>query len=269
MSDSIRVAVAGACGRMGQEVVRTVLRQPDMTLVAAFDMEPVRGQDIGVVTAGTANGVLVTADPESVAQARPHVVVDFTRFDAAPHHLRRFLFDGIAAVVGTTGIPQSALEELGEIASDKGTGLFVAPNFSLGAVLMMMFAQQAARYFDWAEIIELHHEKKLDAPSGTALRTAEMMLEKRTAFAAPPSETLKLEGVRGGLKAGVRIHSVRLPGFLAHQEVLFGGEGEVLTLRHDSTNRTSFMPGVMLAVREVQRLRGLVVGLERIMASNG
>ncbi|MHB2016818.1 MAG: 4-hydroxy-tetrahydrodipicolinate reductase [Candidatus Xenobia bacterium] len=264
MASKIRVVVTGACGRMGQEVVRSVLAQPDMQLVGAVDVAKV-GEDVGAVVGSGACGVPVKSAFKDAIAGGIDVLVDFTRFDVAPGNLREALQHGIACVVGTTGLPADDMNKLDTLSREKQIPIFIAPNFSLGAVLMMMFARTAARHFEWAEITELHHEKKADAPSGTAIRTAEMMLESRTGFSSPPNETLKIPGVRGGVKEGIRIHSVRLPGFLAHQEVLFGADGEVLTIRHDSTNRTSFMPGVMLSIRRVRELSGVVVGLEKLL----
>jgi 4-hydroxy-tetrahydrodipicolinate reductase len=243
---------------MGQEVVGAVRAQPDLELVGVLDLPDKAGTEFA--------GVNLAAGMEALLATGPHVLVDFTRFDSAPSNLRAALQAGVSTVVGTTGIPDATLTELGQLAEAHGACCFVAPNFSVGAVLMMQFAREAARHFEWAEIIELHHEKKIDAPSGTAMRTADLMRQARgKAFATPSGETLKLESARGGLKEGIHIHSVRLPGYVAHQEVLLGGEGEVLTLRHDSTHRNSFMPGVVLAVRRVRDRRGLVVGLENFL----
>jgi 4-hydroxy-tetrahydrodipicolinate reductase len=262
---SFRVIVTGACGRMGSEVVRAISGQPDMAVVGAVDTTRV-GEDIGVVAGRPALNVLVGTLQAALAGGAPGVLVDFTRGDVAPANVLAAVQAGWHAVVGTTGISSEAQAEIEKAASDKGIGVLIAPNFALGAVLMMRFAREAASYYEWAEIIELHHEKKIDAPSGTALRTADLMRESRPhGFGAVSGETEKIGGARGGLREGVRVHSVRLPGLVAHQEVLFGGAGETLTLRHDSMSRESFMPGVLLAVRRIDRVRGLVVGLEHLM----
>lgn len=262
MDHPIRVAVSGACGRMGQEVVRTVLAQPDMRLVAAVDAVGA-GSDIGTVLGGEPLQVAVRRGLEGVDA---DVLVDFTRGDAAPGNVQAALRAGLACVVGTTGIAAAELERMATAASEAGRAVLVAPNFALGAVLMMRFATEAARYYEWAEIIELHHEKKIDAPSGTALRTAELMQGQRAAFQGVAGETEKVAGARGALHGGVRVHSVRLPGLVAHQEVMLGGAGEVLTIRHDSMARTSFMPGVMLALRRIlKQPPGFLIGLEHLL----
>ena len=254
----VRVAVSGASGRMGLEVVQTVLRQADMRLVAALDVNGV-GRE-----AAPACGVVVS-DDVTVAVAGADVLVDFTRGDASPAVLRAAVAAGVACVVGTTGIAPTVLDELDASAKARGVPVLLVPNFALGAVLMMRFAQEAARFYEWGEIIELHHENKIDAPSGTALRTADLMAAVRPS-AAVANETEKVAGARGALREGVRVHSVRLPGLVAHQEVILGGTGETLTIRHDSLSRTSFMPGVMLAVRRIRTAApGLMVGLERLM----
>jgi 4-hydroxy-tetrahydrodipicolinate reductase len=193
------------------------------------------------------------------------VMVDFTRPDAVEGNVRTALAAGVACVVGTTGLPVDVLEELAAGAPE-GTALFMAPNFAVGAVLMMHFAGIAARFMPHAEIIELHHDRKLDAPSGTALRTASLIAAGRETVPATPGRETEIEAcARGAVVSDVHVHSVRLPGLVAHQEVLMGGQGQTLTLRHDSIDRTSFMPGVVLAVREVGGLSGLVVGLDTLM----
>jgi len=263
----IRVAVTGAAGRMGTEVVRAVWRAEDLMLVAAVDVRRVN-TDAGVLAGLGEIGVPVREDLEGVLdEVRPDVLVDFTAATAAVQNARLALGKGVRPVVGTTGIPAAELEELRRLSATVGVGAVVAPNFALGAVLMMRFAAEAARFFPQVEIIELHHDQKIDAPSGTALKTAELLAEVRGDFRQGlPTEELKLPGVRGGTyDGGIRIHSVRLPGLVAHQEVIFGGTGQTLTIRHDSTSRESFMPGVLLAVRKVMDLRGLVYGLDRLL----
>ncbi|MBI2264829.1 MAG: 4-hydroxy-tetrahydrodipicolinate reductase [Armatimonadetes bacterium] len=261
----IKVAVVGCCGRMGSEVMRAVTKEPDMQISAAIDLVDC-GQDAGVRAGLPPNGVLIEKDLEkALSEVKPDVLVDFTKATAAKESIAGALSKGVAAVVGTTGLSEQDLSQLGRIAEDSKTPLFIAPNFAIGAVLLMKFAKEAARHFSWAEIVELHHEKKLDAPSGTALRTAELLSQGRDNFEAPPSEDEKIPGVRGGNVGNIRIHSIRLPGLVAHQEVLFGGQGQVLSIRHDSMNRESFMPGVVLAIRKVRTLQGLVVGLEHLL----
>jgi 4-hydroxy-tetrahydrodipicolinate reductase len=267
----IRVAVAGAAGRMGREVVRAVLDDGECELVGALDPSH-PGEDPGLLAGTGATGLAIGSDLATLAEtARLEVLVDFTVAAAAAANAAAALERGISPVIGTTGMAHEQVAALGELAARQGTGAFLAPNFAIGAVLMMVFARQAARYLPEVEIIELHHEKKVDAPSGTALRTAEMILDARAdrTVARRGREEQKLEGARGGDLKGIRIHSVRLPGYVAHQEVLFGGPGQSLTIRHDSTDRTSFMPGVLLAVKRVRSLPGLVVGLEHLLDLTG
>lgn len=238
-----RVAVLGARGRMGAEVVRAVQAADDLELVGAFD-------------AG-----------DAVDLSGADVAVDFTHPDAVMANLRACLDAGVHAVVGTTGFDADRLAELrGWLDGSPGVGVLVAPNFGIAAVLMMQFAAQAARFFDSVEIVELHHPGKADAPSGTARRTAQLVAQAREGMPAMPDATsTALDGARGADVDGVRVHAVRLAGLVAHQEVLLGGEGETLTLRHDSYDRASFMPGVLRGVRAVAGRPGLTVGLEELL----
>jgi 4-hydroxy-tetrahydrodipicolinate reductase len=240
---TIRVVVLGAAGRMGSEVVRAVEAADDLALAAAYDVD----DDL----------VLSGAD----------VAVDFTHPDAVMGNLRACVDAGVHAVVGTTGFDEAKLSELrGWLADAPSVGVLIAPNFGIAAVLMMQFAAQAARFFPSAEIVELHHPRKADAPSGTARRTAELIAQARVGMPAmPDATTTSLDGARGADVDGVHIHAVRLDGLVAHQEVLLGGHGETLTLRHDSYDRASFMPGVLLGVREVPSRPGLTVGLEALL----
>lgn len=260
----IRVVVTGAAGKVGREVVRAVTAETDMEVVAAVDS----GVACATVDDGTGGTIACVPDVSAaIADARPDVMVDFTRPDAVAGNVRTALAAGVDCVVGTTGLAQDTLRELAAEAP-AGTALFVAPNFAIGAVLMMRFAAEASRFMPSAEIVELHHDRKLDAPSGTALRTAGLIATSRAdSPAAPGRETEVAEGARGALVDGVPVHSVRLPGLVAHQEVIFGGQGQTLTIRHDSIDRTSFMPGVVLAIRSVGALSGLVIGLEDIMGT--
>jgi len=256
----IRVLVSGAAGRMGSEVVRTVLAEADMELVCAVD--PGRAGDaVGEGTSLTYEADLAAA----IDSTSPQVMVDFTHPSAVAANIGIALSKGVHCVIGTTGLATDELERLAARAAD-GACLFMAPNFAIGAVLMMRFAQQAARYMPHVEIIELHHDRKADAPSGTALRTATLIAEARAEVPETPGrDTEIVQGARGAFVNDVAVHSVRLPGLVAHQEVLFGGQGQTLSLRHDSIDRTSFMPGVVLAIRNVIRHSGLIIGLERFM----
>jgi len=276
--EKIRVLLCGAGGRMGREVAQTLWAAPDIALVAAIDLEEYAGQDLGRLCGQSEWGISVDTDLNAAMRKnQAQVLVDFTNGEAAGKHLLNALSHGVRVVIGTSGISRQVVDEAAAVARRKKIGAVLAPNFSLGAVLLMSFAARAAKYFDAAEIIELHHENKLDAPSGTALKTAELMsasrenaLGKRNgAFRCFDTPQLKLEGARGGDLNGIRIHSVRLPGMLAHQEVLLGGVAETLRLVHNSTGRACFMPGVLLAVRRVMNLERMVEGLETLLEEPG
>ena len=269
----IRVAVCGAAGRMGREVAKAVVEAEGLELVAAIDVMQV-GSDVGELAGIGATGILIEADLSvALARALPTVIVDFTLPHSVFSNAKLALEKGVSPVIGTTGLSASDLDTLDALALEKGVGAFIAPNFAIGAVLAMQFAAQAAHYLPDVEIIELHHEKKLDSPSGTALLTAQKIAQARqkagqTAQLVPANTIEKAPGARGARDAAtgdIPIHSVRLPGFVAHQEVIFGGTGEILTIRHDSLHRSSFMPGVILAVRKARSLHGLVIGLENLL----
>lgn len=258
---------------MGREVVRAVSEAEGMELVAAIDHHAV-GQDAGALAGvGTLNVPITDSLQTALTWDRqpPEVLVDFTVPASVKGNVDLALKSGVSPVIGTTGLSAGDLREIDALA--QGIGAFIAPNFAIGAVLMMQFAAQAAKYLPDVEIIELHHEKKVDSPSGTALLTAQKIGQARKeANAVPrplPTDLIeKAPGARGARAENtgdVPIHSVRLPGFVAHQEVIFGGTGEILTLRHDSTDRRSFMPGVLLAIRKVRSLSGLVIGLENLL----
>jgi len=261
---------------MGREVCRTVLNRPGLELVAAAD-PGYAGSTVAdlVGTSGPASeGVTVVADVSTLSAADVDVVVDFTYLEISRTTLAHCASAGIHAVVGTTGFTEDDLDDLAELfvpGSVGGANCIVAANFAIGAVLMMRFAAMAAPWFDSAEIIELHHEAKRDAPSGTSLRTAEGMAAARVSagkdgFAPDATSTVVVEGARGGAgPGGIRMHSVRLPGLVAHQEVLFGSVGQGLTIRHDSYDRVSFMDGVVLAVESVASRPGLTLGIEPLL----
>ena len=244
----IKVGVLGARGRMGSEVVKAVTDAPDCELVAALD----QGDSL-----------------EALLTAGAQVVVDFTTPEVVMANLEFLIKHGIHAVVGTTGFSDDRIAELKKwLAANPSAGVLIAPNFAIGAVLMMEFAEKAAKFFESAEIIELHHPNKVDAPSGTAARTAALISEARKEAnlpAMPDATTTSLDGARGAAVGDVPVHSIRLRGLIAHQEVLFGGLGETLTIRHDSLDRVGFMPGVLLGVRQVSAHPGLTVGLEKFM----
>jgi 4-hydroxy-tetrahydrodipicolinate reductase len=259
----IRVGVIGASGRMGRTVVRAVAETDDLELVAAVDRSDV-GMDAGALAGIGGVGVSVAGSLDALADTRTEVAVDFTHPHVVMGDVRWCLENGVHVVVGTTGVSPTDLDEIERAANAGPANAIVASNFALGAVLMQRFAAEAARYLPAVEIIELHHEGKADAPSGTALATARRLESERAeAWRGPDATTL--EGARGGDVDGIRIHSVRLPGLVAHQEVIFGAAGQTLTIRHDSTDRVSFMPGVLMAVRAVASRPGLTIGLEPLL----
>ncbi len=263
---SLTVAVCGALGRMGKEVVKAIAQAPDLELAGAVDRSAQEGLDIGKAAGIEPLGVSVVSDLELLSSRLPDVLVDFTEPASVMANALRALGMGMHVVIGTTGLSQGDLAQIDEAARAANKGAVVAPNFAIGAVLMMHFSAQAAKYFPNVEIIELHHEQKKDAPSGTAIKTAEMIGAARSESSLNyPDVEESVPGARGGSFAGVHVHSVRLPGFIAHQEVIFGLPGQTLTIRHDSTSRESFMPGVLLAVREVAAGTGLIYGLENLM----
>jgi 4-hydroxy-tetrahydrodipicolinate reductase len=252
----IRVGVLGAAGRMGREVCRVVTAADDLELVAAVDPNNA-GLD--------ATGVRIGASIDGLASADAEVAVDFTHPSAVMPNVRWSLRNGIHAVVGTTGLTPADLDELRRLAEGGEANVFVAPNFSIGAVLLLRFAAEAARHFDAAEVIELHHDGKADAPSGTAIATAKAIGAARAGDWSPPEEVGQYTGSRGATVEGVHVHAVRLPGLVAHEEVLFGGPGQILSLRHDTIDRAAFMPGVLMAIRAVGERSGLTVGLDALL----
>ena len=259
---TIRVGVFGAAGRMGRTVCAAVCDDPELELVAAVDPHH-QGLDLRSVT-GVDCDLHIAGDGDEMAHAGATVAVDFTDAAGARDNLRWCAEHGVHAVVGTTGLGDHDLEELGAAFID--SNCVVAPNFAIGAVLMMRFAELAAPWFPTAEIVELHHDLKVDAPSGTAMLTARRMADASGDWASDPTTDHVLDGARGGRgPAGIPVHSVRLRGLVAHQEVLLGTTGQSLSIRHDSYDRSSFMPGVLLAVKAVAGRPGLTVGLDAIL----
>ena len=251
---------------MGREVVRMVLDDPELRLVAAVD--PTNADvDAGLLVGRQASGVTVTADLElALVESHADVMVDFTVPQVVLNNTKAAIRHGVRPVIGTTGFSPEQIAELDKLCSEKGIGGLIAPNFSIGAILMMRFAAQAAKYFPDLEIIEYHGDQKLDAPSGTAVKTAELISEARKEHRqGNPAEHETIEGARGGYYNGFRIHSVRLPGVFAQQEVVFGGFGQTLKIRHDSYDRAGYMPGVNVAVKKVMGLSSLVYGFEHLL----
>jgi len=262
--NTIRVLVTGAAGKMGQELIRTISQQNDMVLVAGCDVANV-GKDAGEMCGIDAIGVIVEMDlAASLRRSQPDVVCDFTHADALRKNLPLYLDHKVNMVIGTTGLTLEELKQLEQDCRERNIGCLVAPNFAIGAVLMMQFSKKAALYMERAEIIEFHHPQKKDAPSGTAIKTAEGIIEGMDQAYEEKSFEL-LPGSRGGHLGPVNIHSVRLSGFVAHQEVIFGGEGQTLTIRHDSLSRVSFMPGILMAIRRMAKDNQFYYGLDKIM----
>jgi 4-hydroxy-tetrahydrodipicolinate reductase len=252
----IRVGVFGAAGRMGSTVCRAVSDASDMELVAAVDP----------VHAGSESGeIRLAAGAHQLEAAGAQVAVDFTVLDAARENIRWCAEHGVHAVVGTTGFGEAELTEFADLFDRSAANAVIVPNFAVGAVLMMRFAEIAAPFFETAEIIELHHDQKVDAPSGTAARTAERMAAASKDWADDPTTTVVAVGARGGLIDGIPVHSVRMRGMVAHQEVLLGTTGQTLSIRHDTYDRASFMPGVLLAVRKIAEMPGLTIGLDALL----
>lgn len=269
----IPVLVNGAAGKMGREVIKAVAQAPDLVLFGAIDRNPAfMGQDAGEVAGCDPLEVPITNEFEPMlaltSQERQlGVMVDFTHPDSVYDNIRAAIAYGVRPVVGTTGLSPDKIQELAEFADKASTGCLMIPNFSIGMVLLQQAAIQASQYFDHVEILELHHNQKADAPSGTALQTAQLLAGLgKTYNPAVVAESEKLPGARGSVaEDGIRIHSVRLPGLIAHQEVIFGAPGEIYTLRHDTSDRACYMPGVLLAIRKVIELKSLVYGLEKIL----
>lgn len=249
----IKVAVCGACGKMGTEVVKAVNADENLELVAKIDI-------------CGCNEVFNNIE-EALKSTTIDVLVDFTQPKSIFENAKYCLNNGIRPVIGTTGLSDEQIEELKQLSKEKNVSALIAPNFTTGAVLMMMFAKQAAKYFDNAEIIELHHNQKKDAPSGTAIKTAQLMAEEKASFALGNCEEEELiEGSRGGKSySDIQIHSIRMPGYIASQEVIFGASGQVFKIRHDSMDRTCYMKGVVMAINYVMNNNEFVYGLDNIL----
>ena len=249
----IRIAVCGACGKMGKEVVNAVENDSELELVAQIDI--------------CGGSEVYESVQQAEQEARIDVLVDFTQPKSVFENAKFCLNNGIRPVIGTTGLSDEQIEELKKLSREKNVSCLIAPNFTTGAVLMMMFAAQAAKYFDNAEIIELHHNQKKDAPSGTAIKTAKMMAEAKESFAKNNCPEVELlEGARGGTSySDIQIHSVRMPGYIASQEVIFGAQGQIFKISHDSMDRACYMQGVILSVKHVMANNEFVYGLENIL----
>ena len=264
MSTPIRVVVHGALGRVGKEVVNAACKDPDLQPVGAVDAKA----DGNVLRLPVGSDTIpLSRDLGSIlTQTKPSVIVDFSTAEASMDMARTAAKQKVNLVVGTTGFSPGNLEEIDSLARANGVGVVVASNFALGAVMMIHLAKIAAKYFDNVEIIELHHDQKLDAPSGTAVSTARAISEARgKPFVHPRVQKETVAGARGAELQGVALHSVRLPGLMAHQEVIFGTSGQTLIIRHDTINRECYMPGVVMAIKKVVELKGLTIGLDKLL----
>jgi 4-hydroxy-tetrahydrodipicolinate reductase len=257
----IRVVVHGAAGRVGQEVVKAVCEDPDTLLVGAVDVK-VSGDSLPLPDGSKVPFSTLLED--IISSCEPDVIVDFSVAKASMPAVRTAAKKGVNLVIGTTGFSAAELDEMQKLAEANEIGIVAAPNFALGAVLMLHLAKIAGKYMDYAEIIELHHDKKLDAPSGTSLLTARAMAEARGKPFLPPAAGVTTPS-RGQDVSGINIHSVRLPGLMAHQEVIFGAAGQTLSIRHDTINRECYMPGVMLAVKAAVKQKGFIYGLDKLL----
>lgn len=264
---TIKVAIAGARGRMGIAAVKAIMEAEDMTLVAALDHKYNGLYLHGEEVTEDQNGIPIYTSFERLeSETKPDVLLELTNPDVVYQNMHDAISHGVRPVVGTSGLSFGNVEEITAFAKEKKVGGMIAPNFSIGAVLMMKFSAMAARYLHDIEIIESHHDQKVDAPSGTALKTAEMIMDVREPRRqGHPEEKEQMAGARGADIDGMKIHSVRLPGLLAHQEVLLGSKGELLTIRHDSFDRSCFMPGILMSIRDVMGRENLVYGLENII----
>jgi len=258
LNKRIKVAITGALGRMGQETVRAVLADETLELVGIADTRVTDRQFYGLTVYHEVEDMLT--------QATADIMVDFTIPTSVKANAVYAIRNKVTPVIGTTGLSDADLLLLEQEADKNEVGVAVIPNFAIGAVLMMKMAREAAQYLPQVEIIELHHDQKRDAPSGTSIKTAQLIAENRTSVESDgPSSEERIAGVRGGTVEGIPIHSIRLPGLLAHQEVLLGGRGQLLTIRHDSFSRESFMPGVILTIKRMYDKKGLIYGLENLL----
>jgi len=263
----IKIGIAGASGKMGREVIKAVLNDKETELIAAADVMNA-GQDAGLIAAGKECGVKIETDlKKMLSDKKPDVMIDFTQPSSVFENIKTYINSGVKSVIGTTGLTEEQLKTVKNMTAEKNTACFIAPNFTTGAVLLMMFAKQASKYFKNAEIIELHHNQKKDAPSGTAVKTAQMMAEENPDFTfGNCPETELMQGARGAEAQGnIHIHSVRMPGYIASEEVIFGAQGQILKLAHHSMDRTCYMAGVLMAVKYVYDNNGFIYGLDNIM----
>ena len=263
--EKIRLVIHGVMGKMGRQIFASLACNPEIEIVGAVDLSVT--PDYLLESNSTRTVLFSTNLAGMIKQTHPQVVVDFTNHEAAMAAMRTTLNDNVNMVIGTTGLSIDDLSEIDKLARVKKVGVIAAPNFAMGAVLMINMAKLAAKYFDYAEITELHHEQKMDAPSGTAVATAKAMLESRgKPFLHTVPQKEVINNSRGGEVEGVAIHSVRMPGLVAHQEVIFGSLGQTLTIRHDTVGRESYIPGILIAIKQVIKTHGLIYGLDKLLS---
>jgi 4-hydroxy-tetrahydrodipicolinate reductase len=261
-----KIALFGICGKMGKSMLSELVLEEDIIIAAGFDKVNI-GTDIGVLTGREISGVKVTDNYEEIKSANPDLIIDFTGSEVLYKNIIWAIDNKIDIIVGATGLKKEEIDVIKEKTKKSKSKVFIVPNFSIGAVLMVMLSSIAAKYFENCEIIEMHHDKKKDAPSGTAIATAIGIGEKKLFNSSKllPDEKETLEGSRGAFSDGVHIHSIRLPGLLAHQSVIFGSKGQTLTIRHDSIDRSSFYPGLIMAIRNLDKLPNFVYGLDSLI----
>jgi len=266
--EPITVLVHGALGKMGKEVVVAICRDPELELVGGVDIKATQEQ---LTLPDGSKKVPLSSDLNSLLETcHPKVLLDFTIAEAAMSAARIAIKQGVNVVIGTSGLSEDNLKEIAQLSEANKVGAVVAPNFTIGAAVLLNAVKAAAKFFDYVDIIEMHHHEKVDAPSGTALATAKAMLQSRgKPFYYSKTKRETLSGTRGGEVDGISIHSVRLPGFVASQEVVFGGQGQTLSVRHDTIGRECYVPGVIMAIKEVVKRQGLVVGLETLLNLGG
>ncbi|MHB8276241.1 MAG: 4-hydroxy-tetrahydrodipicolinate reductase [Candidatus Humimicrobiaceae bacterium] len=261
-----KIALFGICGKMGKSMLSELILEEDIIIAAGFDKTNI-GTDIGVLTGREISGIKVTDNYEDILLAKPDLILDFTGPEIVYKNILWAIENKIDMIVGATGLKREEIEIIKEKTKKSKNKVFIVPNFSIGAVLMVMLSSMAAKYFENCEIIEMHHDKKKDAPSGTAIATSIAISEKKKFNSSKllSDEKETLEGSRGAFSDGVHIHSVRLPGLLAHQSVIFGSKGQTLTIKHDSIDRSSFYPGLILAIRNLDKLQNFTYGLDRLI----
>jgi 4-hydroxy-tetrahydrodipicolinate reductase len=261
-----RIAIFGICGKMGTSMTKELLSEKDMEVICGFDKINIE-KDMGLVFGIGENNKKIFNNYADIKNLNPDLIIDFTNAQAASETIKWALDEGIDIIVGTTGFKKDELAKIEENANKSGSKVFIVPNFAIGAVLMVKISQMVAKYFDGCEIIELHHDKKKDAPSGTSIFTAQQisLTKEFDSTRLKDGETETIDGSRGSFSNGIHIHSIRLPGFLAHQNVIFGTRGQTLSIKHDSIDRSCFYPGLLMAIRKISKMQNYTYGLDKIL----